>query len=111
MLTSEADLERKLIILKGFCHEHHVKIQEYKNTFTATETYKQWSSFGKNYNVGVMKLKKKRNDINTIPPRASRSELEKVCLTFSSYLILPRKKKLKMNYVPLSFNSLLMSFP
>ena len=36
-----------------------LKIQDYKNMFTAIETYKEWSSFGKNYSASEMKLKKK----------------------------------------------------
>ena len=34
------------------------KIQSVKTHFTATETYKYWSGFDKNYNASVMKLKK-----------------------------------------------------
>ena len=44
--------------LKGHCHG--LTCAEFKSaqTHAATETYKYWSSFDKNYNASVMKLKK-----------------------------------------------------
>ena len=45
--------------LKGHCHEHRFKnLRGQKNHFTATGTYKYWSSFDKNCSASVMKLKK-----------------------------------------------------
>ena len=46
-----------------------------KTHLTATKTYKYWSSFDKNYNVSVMKLKK--SAIIVVPPRAQDPNLEK----------------------------------
>ena len=63
-----------------------LNIQECKNTFTGMESYKYWSSFGKNHNAMVMKLKKKSNPCDTAS--SSRSKLEKIRLNFSSFAIL-----------------------
>ena len=61
---------------KGYCHG--LTCAEFKNAktnFTATETYKYWSSFDKNYNASVMKLKK--SSIIVIPPGAQDPNLKK----------------------------------
>ena len=47
-----------------------------KTHFRATETYKYWSSFDKNYNASVMKLKK--SSIIVIPLGAQDPNLKKL---------------------------------
>ena len=55
--------------LKGHCHGLTcAEFKSAKTHFTAMETYKYWSSFDKNYNAIVMKLKK--CSIIVIPPGA-----------------------------------------
>ena len=74
-----------LFCLKGHCHGLIcAEFKSAKTHFTAMETYKYWSSFDKNYNASVMKLKKMLYYCDTT--KSSRSELEKVSLIFSSFV-------------------------
>ena len=62
--------------LKGHCHGLTcTEFKRAKTHFAATETYKYWSSFDKNYNASVMKLKK--NSIIVIPPGVQGPNLKK----------------------------------
>ena len=58
-----------VLILKGHCQGLTcAEFKSAKTHLTATETYKYWSSFDKNYNASVMKLKKR--SIIVVPPGA-----------------------------------------
>ena len=62
--------------LRGHCHGLTcAEFKSAKTHFTAAETSKYWSSFDKNYNASVMKLKK--GSIIVIPPGAQDSNLKK----------------------------------
>ena len=61
--------------LKGHCHGLTcAEFKSAKTHFTATKTYKYWSSFDKNDNASVMKLKK--SSIIVIPPKAQDPNLK-----------------------------------
>ena len=76
-LCNHCSLKSSDLLLKGHCHGLTcVEFKSAKTHFTATETYKYWSSFDKNYNASLMKLKK-LSSIILIPPGAQDSNLKK----------------------------------
>ena len=68
--------ETRDLCLKGHCHGLTcAEFESAKTHFTATETYKYRSSFDKNYDTSVIRLKK--SSLIGIPPGAQNPNLKK----------------------------------